>query len=469
MSWNSAESVGCIYLVDNGHSVCIGDITYRVLFSDTPHPPFLTEAHLHEIIETCDATSNWSLMIRTIGSVFNNADSLVRSFRKSPMPQKKESQHWLKYDFDKDRDESEEEPMEASPGPSPYKLAPDEVTLDIESVRRSFKELFGISELPFLHAMINAICTLSKSLEVDLRCYKPYDVDPDYLNIFLIILEIPDLHSTEFLESAFPKFCRALGCLPVKAQAKLACMLSRYPLEKLRDYLDNLQQLITVKTVSTEWSRGYCVNDDEGITGAAKVLKILFYASILSGRIDSASVLEAERQIAVDAEDHLNELLQGAVGREHKEKNQPKQDPLGKELGISPGDCRDPAIPWEDFINESLSDAIEMDKDYTNYKADSESKFTFMTHSFLLTTAVKSLGLYFDNRIRMMNERRTSLFQSLVRGAPTTPYLRLRIRRDHIIDDSLVSVSTLIFIVSLFVGHGLIDSHTEKVWYCEIM
>jgi ubiquitin-protein ligase E3 A len=380
-------------------------------------------------------------MIRTIGSVFNNAESLMKSFRKSPLPQKKETTHWLEMDLDKDQDECDEEPMEASPRPSPFKLAPDEVTLDIDSVRRSFKELFSISELPFLHSMINAICMLSKSVEVDLRYYQPFEIDQNYLNIFLIILEIPDLQSTEFLESAFPKFCRALGCLPVKAQAKLCRVIARYPVAKLRDFLDNLQQLITVKTVSTEWTRGYCVNDDEGITGAAKVLKILFYACILAGRLDPPELLESEKQLAADAEDHLNELLQGAVGREPKEKNQPKEDPLGKELGITPGDCREPAIPWEDFKNDVLSDAIEMDKDYTYYKAESESKFTFMTHSFLLSTAVKSLGLYFDNRIRMMNERRTSLLQSLVRGSPSTPYLRLRIRRDHIIDDSLVSVS----------------------------
>jgi len=252
-------------------------------------------------------------------------------------------------------------------------------------------------------------------------------------------MEIPNLQSPEFLESAFTKFCKALGLLPVKAQAKLARVWATYTIEKLRDYLNSLQQLITVKTVSNEWNRGYCVNDDEGITGAAQVLKVLYYAGILAGRFDPAHVLEEERQMQQDAD--LNELLQGAVGHEAKERSRPKEDPLAKEIGLNAMDCREPAIPWDDFINESLSDAIEMDKDYTYYKAESESKFTFMTHSFLLTTAVKSLGLYFDNRIRMINERRTSLFQSLVRGAPSTPYLRLRIRRDHIIDDALVSVS----------------------------
>lgn len=385
-------------------------------------------------------------MIRTVGSVFNNPDSLVKSFRKSDTEKKKENQSWLDVDMDKDCDECEEEEeeedaMEYSPSPgNTHKLAADEVTLDIESVRRSFKELFGISELPFLASMVHAIVYLSKTMQMDIRYYKPHEKDPNYLNIFLIIMEIPNLQSPEFLESAFPKFCKALGYLPVKAQAKLARVWATYPVEKLRDFLNNLQQLITVKTVSNEWNRGYCVNDDEGITGAAKVLKVLYYASILAGRLDSDHVLEEERQMQKDAD--LNELLQGAVGHEAKEKSQPKEDPLSKEIGLCSMDCREPAIPWEDFINESLSDAIEMDKDYTYYKAESESKFTFMTHSFLLTTAVKSLGLYFDNRIRMINERRTSLFQSLVRGAPNTPYLRLRIRRDHIIDDALVSVSS---------------------------
>ena len=50
------------------------------------------------------------------------------------------------------------------------------------------------------------------------------------------------------------------------------------------------------------------------------------------------------------------------------------------------------------------------------------------------------MGLYYDNRIRMHSERRFNYHQSLVLGAPQTPYLRLKVRRDHIIDDALVEV-----------------------------
>lgn len=43
-------------------------------------------------------------------------------------------------------------------------------------------------------------------------------------------------------------------------------------------------------------------------------------------------------------------------------------DPLALELNVSILDCRKPYLPFEEFYNEPLSDAIEMDNDYLNYK-----------------------------------------------------------------------------------------------------
>jgi ubiquitin-protein ligase E3 A len=63
-----------------------------------------------------------------------------------------------------------------------------------------------------------------------------------------------------------------------------------------------------------------------------------------------------------------------------------------------------------------------------------------MHYPFILTPATKMMGLYFDNRIRMYSERRISILQS-VTGQPSNPYLRLKVRRDHIIDDALVEVN----------------------------
>lgn len=55
--------------------------------------------------------------------------------------------------------------------------------------------------------------------------------------------------------------------------------------------------------------------------------------------------------------------------------------------------------------------------------------------------ATKSLGLYYENRIRMYSERRVSLLHAVVGAAPPMPFLRLKVRRSNIIDDALVGVS----------------------------
>lgn len=102
------------------------------------------------------------------------------------------------------------------------------------------------------------------------------------------------------------------------------------------------------------------------------------------------------------------------------------QDPLAKELGITALDARKPFIPFTDFYNEPLSDAIEMDKDFAYYKSEEPMKFSFMNYAFILTPATKTLGLYYDNRIRMYSERRMSFLQTVV-GQPTNPYLRLKV------------------------------------------
>lgn len=43
-------------------------------------------------------------------------------------------------------------------------------------------------------------------------------------------------------------------------------------------------------------------------------------------------------------------------------------DALADELQVNVLDCRKPYIPFEEFYNEPLSDAIEMDNDYLYYK-----------------------------------------------------------------------------------------------------
>lgn len=439
---------------------------------------FVSEKYLSDVIALCRTDNCWKRLIRVIGSVFYNPESLMNSFLKNPESFSKEEIRSMEVDQDKDHDEQEdlgqtdttasEEDSDTEGRDMPsfggddmdtfdthaaeylVKTTParnEDDSLDIESVRRAFGELCLVQDPDFQSALVNGLLYLSKSLETDLQTFNTLMHNPHYINIFLIVMEIPSLDSIEFLESATPYFCKAFRLLPISCQAQLARIWSTFSADRLRAMVRTIQQLITVKVISTSWTRNNIVNDDEAIVGAARLMKVLYYASIVGGRLDPAELVDAERIQEEEEDASLQELIQGA-----KEKATPKEDPLGRVLNVRPINCREPLVSAEEFVNESLSEALEMDKDYTYYRADSSSKFTFMLHSFLLTTAVKNMGMYFDNRIRMMNERRAAMFQNIIiQGSFSMPYLRLRIRRDHIIDDALVNVSRPMFLeTSLF-------------------
>lgn len=66
-----------------------------------------------------------------------------------------------------------------------------------------------------------------------------------------------------------------------------------------------------------------------------------------------------------------------------------------------------------------------------------------MMYSFILTPATKTLGLYYDCRIRMYNERRSNSIYTQLAGQPSSPYLKLKVRRDHLIEDALVELEMI--------------------------
>ncbi|UYV60364.1 UBE3A [Cordylochernes scorpioides] len=400
---------------------------------------YLTEQSLKEIIDKCTTEGSYSRLIRTIGYIFSREESLKMSFLKQKSDtMTKEDIRSMEVDEDKDEDSQDvsidKEPDLPKESGSPFLY--DEISIDIDAVRRSFRALFSIPGHPFQQALINALIILSKNLEIDLKYHKAEEPSPKFLNTFAIVMEIPMLECPEYLEAALPAFCRAAALLPCEAQNKLARFWSTAGPARLKEMVDTLHHLITLRVVSERFTREYCVNDEDTIVSATKLMKVLYYANIYGGEMDREEVIFEETE-QNDAEDTLQDLLQGS-----KEPKQNKEDPLAQSLNVKVINCRKPIIPFEDFCNEPLSDHIEMDKDFACYKAyKAESgRFSFMNYSFILTPAVKALGLYYDNRIRMFSERRFSVLQSLIQGAPPNPYLKLKVRRDHLIDDALVGL-----------------------------
>ncbi|KAF7253197.1 Ubiquitin-protein ligase E3A [Varanus komodoensis] len=430
---------------------------------------FLTEEKVYEILELCREKEDYSPLIRVIGRIFSNAEALVQSFRKAKHHTKEELKSLQGKDEDKDEDEKEKATCssameEDSVAPSSssssssssrmgdnvqgdnnlQKLGPDEVSVDIDAVRRVYNRLLSNEKIET--AFLNALVYLSPNVECDLTYHNVYSRDPNYLNLFIIVMENGNLHSPEYLEMALPLFCKAMSKLPLAAQAKLVRLWSKYSADQIRRMMETFQQLITYKVISNEFNSRNLVNDDDAIVAASKCLKMVYYANVVGGDVDTDhNEEEDEEPIPESSELTLQELL----GEERRNKKGPRVDPLETELGVKTIDCRKPLIPFEEFINEPLNDVLEMDKDYTFFKVETENKFSFMTCPFILNAVTKNLGLYYDNRIRMYSERRITVLYSLVQGQQLNPYLRLKVRRDHIIDDALVRSEVYHIILSL--------------------
>lgn len=379
---------------------------------------YLTETTVCMILSFCEEEGDYSALVRVIGRIFSKADALMRSFRK-------------------------DDPTELL-GASSAAALPDEdlgeasdlceVTVDVYAVRRVYDRLLTIDRVE--QAFVNALIHLSANMELDLEYLNAYETNPDYLNIFIIIMENSNLHSPEYLEEALPQFCRALIKLPVSGLARLSKLWSTCGFPHIRHVIETFQQLITFTVISNEYDVENLVNDDETVVAATRCLKVAFYASIQGGELDVGNSEEEEEDWESD-ELTLHELL----GEEQLYRKGPWVDPLEKELDIRPIDSIKPLIPFEDFINESLNEVLEVDRDFTFFKVNEEVKFSFQSCPFILTVFNKSRGLYYDNRISMYSERRRAAFYSMTQDTEPNPFLKLKVRRDHIINDALVQVS----------------------------
>ncbi|XP_029460607.1 ubiquitin-protein ligase E3A isoform X1 [Rhinatrema bivittatum] len=460
----SKKGTSSAYLENNSksaHNSC----TDRKMNKKDKHGPrddfkdvtYLTEEKVYEILELCREREDYSPLIRVIGRVYSSAEALVQSFRKAKHHTKEELKSLQGKDEDKDEDEKEkaacsataaamEEDCDASSRLSDdaqadnniQKLGPEEVTVDVEAVRRVYNRLLSNEKIET--AFLNALVYLSPNVECDLTYHNVYSRDPNYLNLFIIVMENGNLHSPEYLEMALPLFCKAMSKLPLVAQAKLIRLWSKYSAHQIRRMMETFQQLITYKVISNEFNSRNLVNDDDAIVAASKCLKMVYYANVVGGEVETDhNEDDDEEPIPESSELTLQELL----GEERRNKKGPRIDPLETELGVKTIDCRKPLIPFEEFVNEPLNDVLEMDKDYTFFKVETENKFSFMTCPFILNAVTKNLGLYYDNRIRMYSERRITVLYSLVQGQQLNPYLRLKVRRDHIIDDALVRLEMI--------------------------
>lgn len=234
---------------------------------------FLTEQILYDIIDECEQSDSYLTLIRKLGEVFSSIENLSRSFQQTAASSigsstdniaglRKEEVRTLEGEKDKDEDSSSSSSIAIRP-------------VDLPAVRRAFGALFKLKTSIFENALVNALVTLAGNLQMELPTRKDCGNQDDVVNVLLIVFEIPTLGSGDFLETALPAICRASEWLPVEVQAKLARIWSGTGRSSLRNILENLQQLVTLRVIVTQFHRDFYVQNENVITSATKLMKVI--------------------------------------------------------------------------------------------------------------------------------------------------------------------------------------------------
>ena len=245
----------------------------------------------------------------------------------------------------------------------------------------------------------------------------------EYLNQLIVFFLNPNLQGPEYTTTALPAVMKATSYLPSHLQTALIKMWSSIGADHLKYVVDVLNQFITLELLTNSSSSGYLFHEDLSIVAAVKCMRLVFLASIFGGKFEELRRFNSASNMPISSLYSTDELTL-----------QLNLDILG---------CREPLIGWDDFVNDILNEQMDMSRDFTNLKYG-EPKFSFLDYPFLLNAANKSLGLYYDNRVRMYSERRLTALLTLMQGSLeglNSPYLRLKVRRDHLIEDALVRVS----------------------------
>jgi ubiquitin-protein ligase E3 A len=215
-----------------------------------------------------------------------------------------------------------------------------------------------------------------------------------------------------------------------------------------------------------------CLHKNEGLTGAVGFLRLIYYASILGGRMDPQSQLENERALEQTENAYFENIIaveiqptSGTIFTDIPSSNflvtSKMIDPLEDLFKVRALDCREPKIPFDEFVNELANEHIDIQHDYVEYAhilqhlesrqnnnngANTRSLnwtnmkkrvFSYLAHPFFLTLSKKNIGLYYDNKIKMMRERRNHIMLSILEGRSPTPFFKMRLTRENLLFNAL--------------------------------
>ena len=324
------------------------------------------------------------------------------------------------------------------------------VTVDIDRLRQAYARLSDIDAQSSVTAIIaEAVDKMMR--DIRMLDHKIVDQTPSlspqcFLNLAVILLEMPWLQDPFFLESIMSHIVQYCASLPKGYRFALARCFSRYSPDALLRLVTSIQQFLAFHIVVLDVEDGTLKPDDQ-IQGAVITMEVLFAASVLgsqdrrqplaTGMVESAAASNAGAESKFAAPRTMAAYLTLAADERKEAEGAPRLQSLMPHLKEEVLRCKSPLMPLTSFVSEPLNAALNLQHDYINFQYYTHS-FSVMRYPFLMSVDVKSQMLMMDCRVRQRVERRTIV--QIGNMLVVSPFLKIQVRRDNIIMDTLTRV-----------------------------
>jgi len=281
----------------------------------------------------------------------------------------------------------------------------------------------------------------------------------------------PSVASPCYLLDALPNICSSIHQICSDSQLQqldFVELFSKIPVPDLLQIVKNIQQAITIRCI--EFDEDVQVHEDEQIADLVVTLQLLFYANLLITKnssnndwrkdmTESTTLLNKPQPNVNDDDDDddidgvraITEDERAIESLLYRKTNRPKITPkniMEEKLNINWCRISSPAIPFVEFTNEVVNNALNVQEDFLSTlrprasilfsDPDEDDIFSFKNYPFILNIENKTKFLFFDSKVKQIQNQREASYQMLTTGVPQHPYLCLTVSRENIVQDTLM-------------------------------
>jgi len=256
--------------------------------------------------------------------------------------------------------------------------------VDAGELLGAYQALLGLQSREVVGALMSASESLLCKLQVAQLAQPAFVSEGPTVRQFFVLMANPLLLEPQYHKQTLLPLLSLISSMPAACSALLTRWWSHVPPALLERVVGVVHQFITVRLYYTQ-------RIDEAIIAGTKVLGLLYDAN-------EAALAGGWRTTADAAR-----------------------------------------LDYKAFYNDAVNQEVNLKEDYRRWKSE-RSEFSFCRHPYVLEPSSKSRVLMYDATAQMTHEFEGAILRSLFVGA-TSPYLVLKVRRAHLIQDTLLRVS----------------------------